>query len=647
MRLLLVLISAALLVMSVVAATVVRPERTSSDDVIDAYFTLGTDATHPDVRALMLGFRDHAQEIGLPPVEVFSDLLASDDEGRLRLYRRAFAEFYEQHAGEPLANTPRLVWSTDANPARDVQMALFRTWHLETFGTPCDIDTDPSNRELTKAIVQSVAGAGPDVIEYIGPADLRSLVDAGIALDITDYAQQHGFGADTVFAAARSSIAAPNESGELRQYAYPCNVGYTVLMYHADLFELAGVTPPPADGWTIDQMRRTGERVVNSDAIPSRLLFAVMNLDALNAALAGGGALFSEPHATHSTFNSPETVAALTAYHALMYEHGAMPTPSDAASMSSASGFSGDVAGAAPGLFAQKSIAMYVGGRWEYVTFAITNRDRVIIPAIDRRLAKLDRLASEDAEREAALLRGARSSLIRDVLVPISEAQSAAIDACLSPADRERLLHIEIAHVPTTTGVPSYSASARGAVVNRALERDDPERLVYAKRFLRFLGSAAYNEQINGTYDSICGRTEFCFDDNGIAGPPAPLPGLEGFDSPVFIEAMAEYAEPWRLSPYIGRTRTLTILGEVLEDLQGDSITPAEAALVAEETLNRQVLANVRSKAALREQWTAATGLDPDDITPGRRDASGELVTIRQQIERIGVTRADRPEPRS
>jgi ABC-type glycerol-3-phosphate transport system substrate-binding protein len=459
-----------------------------------------------------------------------------------------------------------------------------------------------------------------------------SLVRAGIALDITDYAEEHGFGVETVFDAARSSIAVPNDRGELRQYAYPCNVGYTVLMYHRDLLANAGVAVPTG-GWTIDEMRRAGERVLAVEHDLARPLFAVMNLDPFNTALGAGGRLFNSEAATHCVFNSPATVAGLGAYRDLMYEHGAMPRPAEAASMSAstAGGFGSDVSGSAPGLFAQKSIAMYVGGRWEYVIFAIANRDRVVVPAIDRRL---DRLASD--AREAELLRAARASLVRDVLVPIGDDAHAAVEACLTEEDRARLLHIGIAHIPTVTGEPYYAASARGAAVNRALARDDPDRLVYAMRFLRFLGSEPYNEQINGTYDSICGSIAFCTDEDGISGPPAPLPGLTGFDSPVYTEAMLRYAEPWEVSPYIGRTRLMTLMGEVLQDLQGGAISAQEAAARIEESINRQIIANVRADAGLRERWSAATGIDPGAI-----DTRGST-PIRAQIEARTVVSADR-----
>ncbi|MEM1166825.1 MAG: extracellular solute-binding protein [Planctomycetota bacterium] len=634
MRTILLGVFAVLIVMSVIARTVVLPQQRSLEGLVDAYFAAGDAPQHPDVAALVTSFRDRVESAGLPPIERFADVLNlpdTGDAGELKSdYRALFARHYREQTGTYLTGVPQLVWSTDANPAREVQMALFRTWHLRNYGEPVDIVTDPSNRQLTKAIVQSVAGAGPDIIEYYGAADLHSLVNAGIALDITDYAEEHGFNVETVFPAARSSIAVETEEGELRQYAYPCNVGYGVLLYHRDMFRQAGVTAPK-HGWTFDELREVGQKVMESPNLTSRPRFVVMGVSNFDAALASGGRFFPERLRTHSIYNSPESATGLRAYQDLMYRHGIMPKPAEAASMSASTpgGFGGNATVSAPGLFAQKSIVTYIGGRWEYVTFAIANRDRVILPAIERRLAETDADASE-----AALLRSARDVMARDVLLPLSQEQLDAVHAALTPEDRARMLDIGVAHIPTTTGTPYYQTAARGAVVNRALKRDDPERLVYAMRFLEFLGSEEYNEQINGAFDSICGRIEYCVDADGVSGPPAALPGLEGFDSPVFAEVMLQYAEGWQLSPYIGRGRMSTLVEEVLEDVQSNSITPEVAVHRIEENINRQILANIDRDERLRAQWIAETGgLDPDDIQPGLRDSSGEVVTIRQQIE--------------
>lgn len=588
-------------VLTAVGYLVVLPESARDRELIAAYFELdGTDNVHPDAAAVVEGFhRWLAREDLQPPaggLRAVLELPEPDQERFVDAFRRYWIA---EVSDRPLTDAPTLVWSTDTNPARAVQCRLFRRWHLQTYGTPLDIATDPSNRDITKIVVQCVAGAGPDLIEIIGPSDLRRLVQAGVAYDVTDHADSRGFGVETVFSSVRTCVAVGD-----RQYAYPCNIGYTVLLYHKDMFEDAGLSPPPTD-WDYELLVGYARAVLESEHVRSPPSFGFMNLGAWDAAL-GAGARFFSPDGTVSVFNSPETVAGLEGFRGLIYEHHIMPDPGEAASVAAAGGSAfgtGQGGVNANSLFAQKSIAMYVGGRWEYVSFAIRNRDLVLRPAAERRIQQLEELDTPDARAEAELLRSALRTLVRDVLIPLPPEQRAAVERALTDDDRERLLHIGVAHVPTAAGRPYYSVAARTALVNRA----SPLRSE-AVRFLEFLGSEAYNEQINATFDSICGVPAFCTDDDGVSGPPEPLPGLEDFDSPVFVEAAFDHADPWELSPFIGRSRQGLIAGKVLERLQAGRVTGAEAAAEIERGLNIQIFENLRNDPALREDWERRTG---------------------------------------
>jgi ABC-type glycerol-3-phosphate transport system substrate-binding protein len=538
---------------------------------------------------------------------------------------KAFRDWYNRTQPTPLAAAPRLIWSTDDNPARRTQCRLFRAWHLRTYGTPVDIATDPSNRDTTKTIVQCVAGAGPDVIEAYGPAQLSQFIDAGVALDLTDLALARGFGPSEVFPAAVSSMCRDG-----RQYAFPCNVGYTVLFYHRDLFEAAGATPPPEKGgWTFEQMVRAAERVTGRSTDSARpesvAPVGIMGLGAWGMALADGARFFIRD-GTASAFDSPETVAALQRYLDLMYRDRIMPTPAELASMASSGGATmnmGAEAASASALFAAKACAMISDGRWSYVTFAKRQLDRVIAPAVRRRIEALEgaeRAATEfsgesAAARERELLQAALDSLSSDVLVPISEEQYRLVEGCLTEADRRNLLHVGVAHVPTSSGTPWYEAAARVAIVNRA-----SPRAALAARFIEFLASEEYNNQINYTFDSISG-TPRIIERNGIAGPPRALPGLEAFDSPVFVEAMASYAHEWELSSFIGRARLGQLVGPILEQVTNNALGAAEAARLIEERINAQIHANLARDAALRAEWEKRAGRTFDPSRPLREQA--------------------------
>lgn len=606
-------------VLTVVGYTVVLPADAQDIDVIASYFDVDGEAD-PELQAFLDGYRQFAQERSgtvLPGhLSAIFALPVADRDRLLALFR----EYHQTNRPEgtpALDAVPTLVWSTDDNPARRTQAALFRAWYLRTYNEPINIVTDPANRDITKVVIQCVAGKGPDIIESYGPSQLQQMVDAGVALDVTESAQANGFGIDRAFEAAWPSMAVEQPDGSWRQYAFPCNVGYTVLFYHQDLFEQAGVQPPSGP-WSIDEATRKAKTLIENArdrGIERRV--GIMNLGAWDMALAAGGRFLNED-GTASVYNSPETIAGLTAFQNMMYVDRVSPTPAEAASMATAGGANMNTTAetaSASSLFADKVAAMYVGGRWEYAQMASRNFEQVIRPAAMRELA--GGRMSDDA---AGLVREAIGILQRDILNPLTEAQYDALVATLNDADRSRLLQVGVAHVPSVTGTPFYMAGARVAVVNRSsVLREE------AVRFLRFLGSEIYNEQINGAFDSICGVPEYCLDEDGISGPPRALPGLEQMDSPVFVEAMLDYAQPEQLSAFIGPGRLGALAGPVIEKLEKRDIGPAEAARVIENRINMQIAANLRRDASLRERWEAMTGVDfdPDPAMP-----------LREQVER-------------
>lgn len=605
-------------VLTVVGYTVVLPSEAEDIDIIASYFEVDGEAA-PELQAFLDGFRAFARDRT-------GDDVPSDLDAILTLPAtqrdRLIALFREYHAsnrpkGTPsLEAVPTLVWSTDDNPARRTQAALFRAWYLRTYNQPIHIVTDPANRDITKVVIQCVAGKGPDIIESYGPSQLQQMVEAGVALDVTEAAQRDGFGIERAFQAAWPSMAVEQRGGEWRQYAFPCNVGYTVLFYHRDLFEQAGVQPPSGP-WSIEQATEKAKALIENArdrGIERRV--GIMNLGAWDMALAAGGRFLNE-EGTASVYNSPETIAGLTAFQNMMYVDRVSPTPAEAASMATAGGANMNTTAetaSASSLFADKVASMYVGGRWEYAQMASRNFEQVIRPAADRELAS-GRLSDADSE----LVREAIMILRRDILNPLTDAQYDALIGTLNDSDRSRLLQVGVAHVPSVTGTPFYMAGARVAVVNRSSQLRDE-----AVRFLRFLGSEVYNEQINGAFDSICGVPAYCIDEDGISGPPRALPGLEQMDSPVFVEAMLDYAQPEQLSDFIGPGRLGALAGPVIEKLEKRDIGPAEAARVIEKRINMQIAANLRRDASLRERWEELTGIefDPDPSVP-----------LRQQVE--------------
>ena len=80
-----------------------------------------------------------------------------------------------------------LKWSTDLNPAREVQIAQFEKMYPD-----CVVTIDPSaNGDNSKVIVQCATGVGPDIMDTEADS-MRSMVDSGVLLDLTPYAEQGG-----------------------------------------------------------------------------------------------------------------------------------------------------------------------------------------------------------------------------------------------------------------------------------------------------------------------------------------------------------------------------------------------------------------------------------------------------------------------
>lgn len=617
MRWLIVVLLAVWGVLTAVGYFVVLPDSTRDQEIIRAYWQVGSEGSNPEVVKVVEGYLAANPTVAGKAHPPLTALLAmnADEQGA---YFEAF-RVYCASIGKPTSAVPALVWSTDDNPARRVQCQLFRVWHLRTFGEPIDIIPDPTNRDITKTIVQCVAGAGPDVIEAYGPAELGQMVSAGVALDVTEDAATHGFGVVRVFPAAVSSIAVGGGGGKstdagVRQYAFPCNVGYTVLFYHKDLFRQAGVTVP-ARAWTMEELIAASRKLMAADPTGRRV--GIMGLGAWNMAQWGGNGFFNADK-TASTYNNAKTIAAFKAYQDLMYVDKVMPTPAEAASMASSGGANmnaGAESAGASALFAAKVSAMVTDGRWSYVGLAQRNRDRVIAPAVERKIAAL---SGEAGRSERELLASAMKSLLRDVLVPISPEQMEAVQRALVPEDRARLIEVGVMHTPTMDGTPGYEAAARVAIINRVSGKRD-----LGVRFLRFLASREYNNQINFTFDSICGVPEMCRPT--IKGPPEPMPGLEEFDSPVFVEAMEKYAFEWELSPFIGRARLGMIAGPILEKLTNRAITPEDAAREIEDGLNDQIRANLVRDDSLRALWEKTSGktFDPERPLREQGGASG------------------------
>jgi multiple sugar transport system substrate-binding protein len=243
--------------------------------------------------------------------------------------------------------TQALRWSTDRNPARDRQ--------AEEFGRMYGGDSvipDPGDR--AKLIVQCATGIGPDLIDIYHAQDMATLVDAGVLLDLTPYAGSMGFGVDKTYPAVRDALMIDG-----RQYRFPCNVWASCVVYNSRIFAELNV-PEPSDDWTWDDFIATGKLIRERSG--GRTL-AVANWESTfvvkDLLIANGGRMYSAD-GLHSELASPAAIAAMQRYYDMMHVHKILPTPAEAAAMSSQGGWgSGSIT-----WFSTRKAAMIMLGRW-------------------------------------------------------------------------------------------------------------------------------------------------------------------------------------------------------------------------------------------------------------------------------------------
>jgi multiple sugar transport system substrate-binding protein len=246
-----------------------------------------------------------------------------------------------------------LRWATDPNPARDEQTAGF---DRACPGTTVAVDPGMAG-DATKTIVQCATGTGPDLVDMYGEANLRMYVQAGILLDLTPYAKQMGFGSSATYPSIKDDLEVDG-----KQYLFPCNVNANAVIYNKKIFDDHGV-PYPKAGWTYDDFVKTCKLLQERPSKSGQKDIPFANTGGTGMVtdiILGQGGRWFTPDGLRSAADSPEDVAALQRYRDMIYIQKVIPTPADAASMSSQGGWgSGGI-----DWFASGRAGMIMIGRW-------------------------------------------------------------------------------------------------------------------------------------------------------------------------------------------------------------------------------------------------------------------------------------------
>jgi len=151
-------------------------------------------------------------------------------------------------------------------------------------------------------------------------------------------------------------------------YAYSCNVWWSLLAYHKDLFDKAGI-PYPKPDWTWEDFVETAKKLTVRDPETGRAeQFGLLGMDGVEAAFNFGADFFNET-GTRCVFYCPEAVEAIQLSMDIQEKHHASPTASEFANMSAQGGWG---AGAI-NLFGAKKGAMMRFGRYGLINWRLMN----------------------------------------------------------------------------------------------------------------------------------------------------------------------------------------------------------------------------------------------------------------------------------
>ena len=275
-----------------------------------------------------------------------------------------------EQQGDPERTT--IYWSTDKNPAREKQVALFEELYP-------DVQVIVQKHDHTKIIVRCATGTGADVVDNFSSFNMATWVEAGIMTDLTPYAAQMGFGLENTYQSLEGSLTV-----EGRQYRYPCNVVAAAVIYNKSILDDHGAPMPSAD-WTWEEFIDIALKVKNNPSksgekhIPlanwlSERLYQEMLIN-------HGGRLFTED-GLFSALDQPAAIAAMKRFRRMALVDDIMPTSAEAKSLSSQGGWG---TGGISWFFNQQA-AMIVIGRWAIVRIpAYLKRN----PGLDRNIASV------------------------------------------------------------------------------------------------------------------------------------------------------------------------------------------------------------------------------------------------------------------
>ncbi len=245
-------------------------------------------------------------------------------------------------------NKVQLVWSSDDNPARREQIALFNRTHSD-----CILKLDVGTYDMSKTIVQSVAGVGPDVFDCVS-SQLPYYVKAGVALDVTDELRAARIDTSDIWPEIHLAM-----KYDGRVYGLAGNAGTDNILFNKSLFDKNRL-PYPKGPWTWREFLPVAQRLTIRDARGKAKQFGVL-VDWYwwhQFVLQWGGRVFTQDGA-RCVLDSPEAIAAIEFMRDLIYKYRVAQSPADETAATQ-----GGWGSETQSWFGAGKAAMVIGGRW-------------------------------------------------------------------------------------------------------------------------------------------------------------------------------------------------------------------------------------------------------------------------------------------
>ena len=244
-----------------------------------------------------------------------------------------------------------LNWTVDDNESRQEQAALFSKLYPRY-----DLRIDEGNMDMSKVIVQSIAGVGPDIFCCYSGSDLSAYVKAGVALDITSEINAMGIDlSNDVWNGANPCLMYDG-----RIYGIPNNVAVDALWFNKDLLDTGGVLYPTGPWTWYDFLPIAKKLTIRDDKGRVKQYGFMFEWRQWPMFMRQwGGRVYCED-GTRCILDRPETIAAVQFMQDLIYKHHVSPTPAQEAAMSTQGGWGSGIIT----LFGGGHGATALGGRY-------------------------------------------------------------------------------------------------------------------------------------------------------------------------------------------------------------------------------------------------------------------------------------------